>query len=290
MKVRDGYTDQVEQGRALFKKGKRKKVKKNGMKKVWVPVIALCSAGLLAGTGFAAWTIALNQSGEASGNRKADSVTDNHLVVQNVKWYQGGTIVEGNPTVCFGYPETKAEGVSGTWLTNTNRSGTDTSLKENRSFSLHFDVEKGTSIKDYNLTVTRTVTDKDNAFADCVKGNLIVAPGTNTTEKPLEYTLSPDAVTTEKGSNVTSHTCDVSFKWGTHFGKTLDTTSNTNPLNFYNRYDSDSWTTEYGNEAGYEAGYDASRYQDFSNNMGKVAKLNDGPTFKITIQATQQKA
>lgn len=267
-------------------------MKKNGMKKVWIPVIALCSAGLLVGTGFAAWTITRNQNGSTTGNRKADSVTDEHLIVQKVEWYQGkAKINEKNPTVCFGYPEKQADGVSGTWLTNTNRSGTDdTSLKENRSFSLRFEVEKGASINKYNLAVTRKVTDKDNAFADCVKGNLIVAPGTNTTEKPLEYTLSPDDGTTKEGSNVTSYTCDVSFKWGTHFGKAGDATSNTNPLNFYNNYNSTSWENTFGSNPEYKS----SMYQDFTDSMSKVAKLNttndtnnDGPKFDITITATK---
>lgn len=256
-------------------------MKKNGMKKVWVPVIALCSAGLLVGTGFAAWTISWNEKGTAPGNREADTVSDTHISVKNVKWFKGGTELGTNPTVTFGYTEKKVGGVSGSWLTNT-----DEKFKEDRSFSLCFDVEKGTNItNDLNVSVSREVTDNtEKAFADCVEKALIVAPGTDDNTH-LKYTLSAGRPTS-KGNNVDSYVCDVTFKWGAHF--TLNGAS-VNPISFYNNFDSTSWAEFIKGKNG----YNQSMYQDFTESMGKVAKLkseNDVPSFKITISATEKQA
>lgn len=259
-------------------------MKKLGMKKVWVPVIALCSVGLIVGTGYAAWTISRNEKGEATGNRRADTVSDTHISVKNVEWYQGETKLEKNPTVTFGYTETKVEGVSGSWLTNTS------GIKEDRSFSLHFDVEKGTDItKDLDISVSREVTDKDKAFVNCVTSNLIAAPGTADDTTKLKYTL-PAGNPTSKSNNVDSYVCDVTFKWGTHFKLKDETNAEpVNPINFYNNFDSKSW----GEFIKGKSGYNSSMYQDFTDSMGKVAKLNsenDVPNFKITISATAKNA
>lgn len=83
-------------------------MKKLGMKKVWVPVIALCSVGLIVGTGYAAWTITGgNNTQEQTGNRKADIVSDRHIKVTDVFWYEGTEILENkktaSPEVCFGW-------------------------------------------------------------------------------------------------------------------------------------------------------------------------------------------
>ena len=258
-------------------------MKKLGMKKVWVPVIALCSVGLIVGTGYAAWTISRNEKGEATGNRRADAVSDTHISVKNVQWYQGETELDENPTVTFGYTETKVEGVSGSWLTN------DSGIKEDRSFSLHFDVEKGTDItNDLNISVSREVTDKENAFLDCVESSLITAPGTDKGDH-LNYTLPAGTPTTE-ANNVASYVCDVTFKWGDHFKlKDGPDAEPVNPISFYNNFDSKSW----GEFINGKRGYNSSMYQDFTNSMGKVAKLNsanDVPNFKITISATAKNA
>ena len=60
-------------------------MKKLGMKKVWVPVIALCSVGLIVGTGYAAWTITKNGTGTEAGSFIADSVEEENIEVKNFK-------------------------------------------------------------------------------------------------------------------------------------------------------------------------------------------------------------
>ena len=250
-------------------------MKKLGMKKVWVPVIALCSVGLIVGTGYAAWTISRKQNGKATGNRKADTVNDEHAVVKNVKWYRGtdtskAPISEGDPTVCFGWT-TKSDKVSGNWLTNINEE-----YKEDRKFTLAFDVEQGKDAGTVTPAVTREVADSENAFTNCISKNLIMAPGKQG-DGVLNYTL--DAKAGVANGNTTSYTVDVSFKWGAHF-------ENKNPMDFYNQFvDSAAWTTYIDKKEG----YDASMYTDFSNSLGAIAKLKTSsadpktPRFDIKI-------
>lgn len=254
-------------------------MKKLGMKKVWVPVIALCSVGLIVGTGYAAWTISRKQNGNATGNRKADTVTDAHVVVQNIKWYTGTTVaddsaVSGDPEVCFGWVK-KSDTVSGNWLENTNSSGNV--LKENRKFTLAFDVETGNNATGVTPVVTRKVEDSGKAFENCVDKNLIVVTGTKV--DALNYTLSLN--TGKTTGNITSYTADVSFSWGSHF-------ASTNPMDFYNGYSTSSWTTRRAQE-GNDKEYNASMYQDFTDSMTAIGKLNTSasdpktPRFDITI-------
>lgn len=254
-------------------------MKKLGMKKVWVPVIALCSVGLIVGTGYAAWTISRKTNGTATGNRKADTVTDEHVVVQNIKWYTGTTVadgsaVSGNPEVCFGWV-TKSGTISGDWLENTNSSGD--AFKENRKFTLAFDVDKGKDATEVTPTVTRKVEDSDDAFKNCVDKNLIVGPGKK--DDALNYTLKLN--TGKTTGNITSYTVDVSFSWGSHFG-------GSNPMDFYNGYNTSSWTTR-RDEEGKDKEYNASMYQDFTDSMTAIGKLNTSvsdpktPRFDIKI-------
>lgn len=260
-------------------------MKKLGMKKVWVPVIALCSVGLIVGTGYAAWTISRKTNGTATGNRKADIVTDEHVVVQNIKWYTGTTVsdgsaVSGDPEVCFGWV-TKSDSVSGHWLENTNSSGND--FKENRKFTLAFDVDKGKDATEVTPAVTRKVEDSGDAFKNCVEKNLIVAPGTK--GDALNYTLKLN--TGKTTGNITSYTVDVSFRWGSHFG-------GSNPMDFYNGYNTSSWTTRRAQE-GNDKEYNASMYQDFSDSMTAIGQLNTStsdpktPRFDITINVGETK-
>lgn len=248
-------------------------MKKLGRKKVWVPVIALCSVGLIVGTGYAAWTITRKQNDTATGNRKADIVKDEHVVVKNVKWYQGtgvsGNALDKNPTVCFGWTQ-KSKEASGDWLSNS-----DVNFKEDRTFTLAFGVEKG---KDATATptVTRKVEDSGTAFKDCIDKELIVAPGSKGSDA-LNYTLT--ATPGDTNGNTTSYTVDVSFSWGNHF-------ETKNPMNFYNDFaNSAAWTTYISGKTG----YDESRYTDFSKSLEAIAKLNTSdqdpktPRFDITI-------
>ena len=165
-----------------------------------------------------------------------------------------------NPTVCFGW--TEKSGVSGDWLTNTNEN-----CKEDRKFTLDFDVEKGKDAGEVNPVVTRKVEDSGTAaFANCISQNLIVAPGEQGTDV-LNYTLKANAGTAN--GNTTPYTVDVIFRWGDHF-------ENKNPMNFYNQFvDSEAWATYI--DAHKSEKYDASMYTDFSNSLDAIAKLKTSP-------------
>ena len=276
-------------------------MKKTGMKKVWVPVIALCSAGLLVGTGFAAWTITQTQNGTTSGNRKADKVEDKHIKVTNIKWYKGqlaadSTSVSGsgltsvpdgsNPTVVFGWADTTSETLPGSWLTNT-----DNDFKEDRKFTLAFDVEKGTNVTGYDIAVNRVVTDKKTegettgAFANCVSKGLVKAPGTKADENnSLTYNLAP-----KKVENADSYVVDVSFEWGSHF-------ENKNPIKFYNQYTEETWTKD-SNPGTKTPTYNSSIYKDFTDSLNAINALNktgvegnQTPRFNIEIVPTYKNA
>lgn len=245
-------------------------MKKLGMKKVWVPVIALCSVGLIVGTGYAAWTIALNQSGETSGNRQADTVVDNHIKVTGVQWYTGvsndGSIIkddnkvkDNKPVVCFGWADQNSAVVN-PWLAKG-----DDAYKENRAFTLYFEIEKGKDLKDKTITptISLTVNDtSDQVYGACTTG-----------EKPLLVTpnnLNAKSLDVAK----TKYFVNVEWKWGDAFG-------GYNPYVYYN-----SQT---------EGAEDAS---GAATNLEKLSKLNsstvdgankDKPNFQVTITATESK-
>ena len=267
-------------------------MKKNGMKKVWIPVIALCSAGLVVGTGFAAWTITQTQNGTTSGNRKADTVEDKHIKVTNVKWYKGQLadkatdvsgltpVTGGDPTVVFGWADTTGDTLAGSWLTNT-----DSNFKEDRKFTLACDVEKGNNVTGYDIAVNREVTDKTigetGAFANCVSKGLIEAPGNKKEEgNSLKYTL-----VTKRVGETDSYVVDVSFKWGSHF-------NNENPIKFYNTYTDETWGKK-SNPGAKTGTYDSSIYKDFTDSLNAINQLNSvgeegnkTPRFNIEIVPT----
>lgn len=273
-------------------------MKKLGMKKVWVPVIALCSVGLIVGTGYAAWTITQTQNGTTSGNRIADKVEDKHIKVTNIKWYKGqpkvnstsvsglAPVTDGNPTVVFGWADTTDETLPGSWLTNT-----DNNFKEDRKFTLAFDVEKGTNVTGYDIAVNRVVTDKKTegettgAFANCVSKGLVKAPGTKADENnSLTYNLDP-----KKVENEDSYVVDVSFEWGSHFG-------NKNPIKFYNQYTEETWTKD-SNPGTKTPTYNSSIYKDFTDSLNAINALNNTgvegnkiPRFNIEIVPTYKNA
>lgn len=186
-------------------------MKKNGMKKVWVPVIALCSAGLLVGTGYAAWTITGgNNKQETTGNRKADTVSDRHIKVTDVVWYEGDQIAEdkktASPQVCFGW---KGEGTAASWLKNSTAG-----YEEKMQFVLTFKVERGNEVKNYTPDITFTLNDTtDEVVTACTEAKLIELPSTLTAAKIV--------------NEEDSYSVAVNFTWGTHF-------RNNNPLSYYN--------------------------------------------------------
>ncbi len=236
---------------------------KKSRKKVWMPIVALCSAGLMVGTGYAAWTIARNQSREATGNRKADTVVDNRISITNIRWYEGSysnsaTPLTGNPTVCFGWKEDESQTSAGSWLQHG-----DAGVKENRKFTLYFEVTtaEGSTISYDTLTATFALQDtSDTVFEACVTDDILIAPAESLTVTRIEQT--------------NHYTVDVSFKWGTKFGKDDNgKTTDTNPYVYYNSTD---------------------KYDEAVETLNKLAKLNtattgdnkDKPSFKITISAT----
>lgn len=239
-------------------------MKKNGMKKVWIPVIALCSAGLLVGTGFAAWTITGgNNSQETTGNRKADTVTDKHVDIQNLKWFDGTKTSDftgkgiKNPTVCFGW-KTQDTGVKASWLQNDKNA----EYEEKMEYTLYFEIDKGKDATSITPTATFEYTDvtlKDETkgiFATCLADDLIVAP--------TNYELTPKSASVV-GKD--AYYVNVAFKWGSHFGGE----NPKNPINYYN-------------------GLPQPNYSDAAVSLGKLAKLNgNNVTFKVTIEATATK-
>lgn len=234
-------------------------MKKNGMKKVWVPVIALCSAGLLVGTGYAAWTITGgNNTKDATGNRKADTVTDKHVDIQNLKWFDGTKTSDftgegiSNPTVCFGWKDQNSK-VTASWL-QTNK---DTNYQTKMEYTLYFEIDKG---KDATV-VTPSATfafddatpdgDSKGVFQTCLDDNLIVAPTNDELAPKSASVAGKDA-----------YYVNVAFKWGGHFG-------GNNPIDYYN-------------------GLETPNYADAADSLGKLVKLNgNAVTFKVTIDATK---
>ena len=236
-------------------------MKKLGMKKVWVPVIALCSVGLIVGTGYAAWTITGgNNTREKTGNRKADTVTDEHVDIQNLKWFDGtktsGFTGEGieNPTVCFGW-KTPDKEVTSSWLKNDQIP----EYKEKMEYTLYFEIDKGKDVTGITPTATFEYIDVPSSdgstgiFKTCVDDQLIVAP--------TNAELAPKSASVD-GKD--AYYVNVVFKWGSHFG-------GENPINYYN-------------------GLAKPDYSGAADSLGKLAKLNgNNVKFQVTIEATATK-
>ena len=239
-------------------------MKKNGMKKVWVPVIALCSAGLIVGTGYAAWTITGgNNKQGTTGNRKADTVTDKHVDIQNLKWFDGTKTSdftgEGikNPTVCFGW-KTQDTGAKASWLQNDKSA----EYEEKMEYTLYFEIDKGKDATSITPTATFgysdvTLNDETKGiFATCVDDDLIVAPTNDELTPKSASVAGKDA-----------YYVNVVFKWGSHFGGE----NPKNPINYYN-------------------GLPQPNYSDAAVSLGKLAKLNgNNVKFTVTIEATATK-
>ena len=242
-------------------------MKKLGMKKVWVPVIALCSVGLIVGTGYAAWTITGGKNTqEKTGNRKADTVTDKHVDIKNLKWFEGTKTADfdfatvgssSDPEVCFGW-KTQDTGMTASWLQNDKSA----EYEEKMEYTLYFEIDKGKDVTGITPTATFKYTDvtlpseTKGIFATCVEDELIVTP--------TNAELAPKSASVD-GKD--AYYVNVVFKWGSHFGGE----NPKNPINYYN-------------------GLPQPNYSDAAVSLGKLAKLNgNNVTFTVTIEATATK-
>lgn len=234
-------------------------MKKLGMKKVWVPVIALCSVGLIVGTGYAAWTITKNGTGEQTGSFIADTVEEENIKVENLKWYDGDGTTPSNGAICFGW-DTAYTPKENDWLTN------QTDGKQAKMVQvLKFDVISKNSTA--NVTVSNlelmkeTEADKKNAYTTATTAGdsqRIVPPAT------LAVTPAGEAVTSpEKGTTTTPYSIKIEFVWGQKFG-------GNNPIKYYNGLTS----------------VDDNTRSNAKSDLETLAKL-DGIQFKLTITAAK---
>lgn len=233
-------------------------MKKLGMKKVWVPVIALCSVGLIVGTGYAAWTITKNGTGEKTGSFIADTVEEENIKVENLKWYdEDGTTSNG--AICFGW-DTAYKPKANDWLTN------QTDGKQAKMVQvLKFDVISKNSTA--NVTVSNlelmkeTEADKKNAYTTATapgESQRIVPPAT------LAVTAAGEPVTSPTdGTTKTPYSIKIEFAWGNKFAKK-------NPIEYYN---------------GITSADDQTR-SNAKSDLETLAKL-EGIQFKLTITAAK---
>lgn len=234
-------------------------MKKLGMKKVWVPVIALCSVGLIVGTGYAAWTITKNGTGEQTGSFIADTVEEENIQVKNLTWYDEGGETQSNGAICFGWDK-DYEPKANDWLTN------QTDGKQAKMVQvLKFDVISKNSTA--NVTVSNlelmkeTEADKKNAYTTAT------APGDDQRIVPpttLVATAAGDAVfSPEDGTTKTPYSIKIAFAWGQKFG-------GNNPIRYYNGL------TPITDEI----------HRNAKSDLETLAKL-DGIQFKLTITAAK---
>lgn len=234
-------------------------MKKLGMKKVWVPVIALCSVGLIVGTGYAAWTITKNGTGERTGSFIADTVEEENIEVKNLNWYDEDGTTESNGDICFGW-DTNYAVKETDWLTNKTK-GKEAKMVQ----VLKFDVISKNSTA--NVTVSNlelakeTEQDKKNAYTTATaEGNdqRIVPPAI------LTVTAAGEAVTSPTdGTTTTPYSIKIEFAWGKKFG-------GNNPIKYYNELKSVDDTVR----------------SNAKTDLETLAKL-DGIHFKLTITAAK---
>ena len=194
-------------------------MKKLGMKKVWVPVIALCSVGLIVGTGFAAWTITKNGTGEQTGSFIADTVEEENIEVTNLTWYDEGGETQSNGAICFGWDK-DYKPKANDWLTNQTDGKQATMVQV-----LKFDVVSKNSTA--NVTVSNlelaegTADEKKTAYNTATTGDKqrIVPPTT------LEVTAG--TASADGGKTTTHYSIKIEFAWGQKFG-------GNNPIRYYN--------------------------------------------------------
>lgn len=234
-------------------------MKKLGMKKVWVPVIALCSVGLIVGTGYAAWTITKNGTGDGTGSFIADTVEEENIEVTNLTWYDKDGTTTSNGQICFGWDSTyKAKETD--WLTNQTK-GKEAKMVQ----VLKFDVISKNSTANVtvkNLELAENTTEEmKTAYTTATtagKNQRIVPPAT------LAVTAAGEAVTSPKdGTTTTPYSIKIEFAWGDKFGKQ-------NPIRYYNGLPS----------------VDDTIRNNAKSDLETLAKL-DGIHFKFTITAAK---
>lgn len=230
-------------------------MKKLGMKKVWVPVIALCSVGLIVGTGYAAWTITKNGTGEGAGSFIADTVEEENIEVKNLTWYDEDEQTTSNGAICFGWDKDYTPKAND-WLTN------QTDGKQAKMVQvLKFDVISKNSTA--NVTVSNlelaedTVDEKKTAYNTATTGdNQRIVP-------PAKLEATKGIASADGGITTTPYSIKIEFAWGTKFG-------GNNPIQYYN---------------GITSADDQTR-ANAKSDLETLAKL-DGIKFKFTITAAK---
>lgn len=230
-------------------------MKKLGMKKVWVPVIALCSVGLIVGTGYAAWTITKNGTGEGAGSFIADTVEEENIEVKNLNWYDEYGTTKSNGAICFGWDKDYTPKAND-WLTN------QTDGKQAKMVQvLKFDVISKNSTA--NVTVSNlelaegTVDEKKTAYNTATTGdNQRIVP-------PAKLEATKGIASADGGITTTLYSIKIEFAWGTKFG-------GNNPIQYYN---------------GITSADDQTR-ANAKSDLETLAKL-DGIKFKFTITAAK---
>lgn len=231
-------------------------MKKLGMKKVWVPVIALCSVGLIVGTGYAAWTITKNGTGEGTGSFIADTVEEENIEVKNLNWYDEDGTTASNGQICFGWDK-KYVPQANDWLTN------QTEGKEAKMIQvLKFDVVSKNSTA--NVTVNNLELAENTTEEMKTAYNTATTAGENQRIVPpaqLEATASK--ASTSYGTTTTPYSIKIEFAWGNKFG-------GNNPIRYYNGLTS----------------VDDTARTNAKSDLETLAKLN-GIQFKLTITAAK---
>lgn len=231
-------------------------MKKLGMKKVWVPVIALCSVGLIVGTGYAAWTITKNGTGEGTGSFIADTVEEENIEVKNLNWYDEDGTTESNGDICFGW-DTKYVPQANDWLTN------QTEGKEAKMIQvLKFDVVSKNSTA--NVTVNNLELAKNTTEEMKTAYNTATTAGENQRiVPPAQLEATAGKASTSDGTTTTPYSIKIEFAWGNKFG-------GNNPIRYYNGLPSVDDTTR----------------TNAKSDLETLAKL-DGIQFKFTITAAK---
>lgn len=233
-------------------------MKKLGMKKVWIPVIALCSVGLIVGTGFAAWTITKNGTGEGAGSFIADTVEEENIEVKNLTWYNEDKTTQSNGDICFGW-DTNYEVKETDWLTNKTK-GKEAKMVQ----VLTFDVASK------NSTASVTVSNLELAGDTAVEKKTAYDTATTAGESqrivpPAKLEATPDTSSAKGGITTTHYSIKIGFAWGKKFG-------GNNPIQYYNELTPVNDTTR----------------SNAKSDLETLAKL-DGIKFKFTITAAKSR-